>query len=197
MRRRGSGAVAAAVALVSALSSCGVPVEESETVLPGAGTVSSSVASPVTTTGPDTGGVSVGAVVYFIRDEGLVGRARVISSGPESPEDLLRLLVSGPVESETASGVRSGLTNRPDLVLGTQVDDESVIIDLAATFADLPGGEQLLVLGQITLTVLANIPVKSVRYLLGGVQVAVPDADGTPRTRPVVRGDYVSLLARG
>jgi spore germination protein GerM len=71
-----------------------------------------------------------------------------------------------------------------------------VNVELSTSLGELPGAEQVLIIGQIALTFLANLPVKGVAFLQNGQVVAVPDANGQPIARPVTRPDYVSLLLR-
>ena len=133
--------------------------------------------------------------MYFIRGEGLVGRPLVFPSG-FTELDLLQLLIDETTLAGANGSVRSGLAQRSDLVEGLIVVDDLAQVSLSTLFADLPGSEQVLVLGQLTLTMLANFNISGVEFRQNAVAVAVPDADGQPISRPATRADYVKLLTR-
>ncbi|MDP4834293.1 MAG: hypothetical protein NWR33_00510 [Ilumatobacteraceae bacterium] len=135
------------------------------------------------------------ALVYFIRGEGLVGRPLVFPSG-FTELNLLQSLIDETTLAGANGSVRSGLAQRSDLVEGLIVVDDLAQVSLSTLFADLPGSEQVLVLGQLTLTVLANFNISGVEFRQNAAAVAVPDADGQPISRPATRADYVKLLTR-
>ena len=182
-----------------ALLGCGIPVESRARQLSEA----ESIAIATTTT--TTVAVAVvpstlvsearAALVYFIRGEGLVGRPLVFPSG-FTELDLLQSLIDETTLAGANGSVRSGLAQRSDLVEGLIVVDDLAQVSLSTLFADLPGSEQVLVLGQLTLTMLANFNISGVEFRQNAVAVAVPDADGQPISRPATRADYVKLLTR-
>jgi hypothetical protein len=133
--------------------------------------------------------------VYFIRGEGLVGRPLVFATG-FTQLDLLQSLIDEETLTSADGLVRSGLAQRSDLVEDLVVVDDLAQVSLSALFADLPGSEQVLVLGQLTLTMLANFNISGVEFRQNAVAVAVPDAEGQPISRPATRADYVELLTR-
>ena len=182
-----------------ALLGCGIPVESRARQLSEAESIA--IATTTTTTVavavvPSTlvSGARA-ALVYFIRGEGLVGRPLVFPSG-FTELDLLQLLIDETTLAGANGSVRSGLAQRSDLVEDLIVVDDLAQVSLSTLFADLPGSEQVLVLGQLTLTVLANFNISGVEFRQNAVAVAVPDADGQPISRPATRADYVKLLTR-
>ena len=182
-----------------ALLGCGIPVESRARQLSEAESIA--IATTTTTTVavavvPSTlvSGARA-ALVYFIRGEGLVGRPLVFPSG-FTELDLLQLLIDETSPAGTNDSVRSGLAKRSDLVEDLIVVDDLAQVSLSTLFADLPGSEQVLVLGQLTLTMLANFNISGVEFRQNAVDVAVPDADGQPISRPATRADYVKLLTR-
>lgn len=182
-----------------ALVGCGIPVESRARQLSEAESIA--IATTTTTTVavavvPSTlvSGARA-ALVYFIRGEGLVGRPLVFPSG-FTELDLLQLLIDETTLAGANGSVRSGLAQRSDLVEGLIVVDDLAQVSLSTLFADLPGSEQVLVLGQLTLTMLANFNISGVEFRQNAVAVAVPDADGQPISRPATRADYVKLLTR-
>ena len=182
-----------------ALVGCGIPVESRARQLSEAESIA--IATTTTTTVavavvPSTlvSGARA-ALVYFIRGEGLVGRPLVFPSG-FTELDLLQSLIDETTLAGANGSVRSGLAQRSDLVEGLIVVDDLAQVSLSTLFADLPGSEQVLVLGQLTLTMLANFNISGVEFRQNAVAVAVPDADGQPISRPATRADYVKLLTR-
>ena len=182
-----------------ALLGCGIPVESRARQLSEAESIA--IATTTTTTVavavvPSTlvSGARA-ALVYFIRGEGLVGRPLVFPSG-FTELDLLQSLIDETTLAGANGSVRSGLAQRSDLVEGLIVVDDLAQVSLSTLFADLPGSEQVLVLGQLTLTMLANLNISGVEFRQNAAAVAVPDADGQPISRPATRADYVKLLTR-
>ena len=180
-----------------ALVGCGIPVESrarqlSEAESLAIATTTTVAAAPVPSTLVSE---ARAALVYFIRGEGLVGRPLVFPSG-FTELDLLQSLIDETTLAGANGSVRSGLAQRSDLVEGLIVVDDLAQVSLSTLFADLPGSEQVLVLGQLTLTMLANFNISGVEFRQNAAAVAVPDADGQPISRPATRADYVKLLTR-
>jgi len=194
MRVPSFGCVIAATALFG----CGIPLESTTRELPGL-EVADVIATSTTTVAVPTPETTVptprGGLVYFIRGEGLVVRAVVLTSS-YAEADLLQLLIDGPSEGDPRSEVRSGLTQRSDLVVSLVLEGDLIQVDLSSQFADLPGSEQVLILGQLTLTLLANLRANGVEFRQDGQGVAVPDANGQPISRPATRADFITLLTR-
>jgi spore germination protein GerM len=191
-RRRLVALVAGSMALVG----CGIPVDRTAEELPNLDAV---MLPTTTTSAPDTPMTTEratrGVIVYFVRGEGLVGRAAVVDA-EYSAGDLVAMLVVGPTSEDAANGLRSGIERRADLIEGISTEGDLVVVDLAAALSDLPGIEQVLIIGQITLTLVANLAVQGVVFQQGGQPVAVPGADGQPVTGAVSRANYVALLTR-
>ena len=183
----------------AALLGCGIPVEsrarqlsEAESIAIATTTTTTVAVAPVPSTLVSE---ARAALVYFIRGEGLVGRPLIFPSG-FTELDLLQSLVDETTLAGANDAVRSGLAQRSDLVEDLVVVDGLAQVSLSILFADLPGSEQVLVLGQLTLTMLANFNISGVEFRQNAAAVAVPDADGQPLSRPATRADYVNLLTR-
>lgn len=58
-----------------------------------------------------------GAIVYMVRDKGLVGRVRFVAQGSDL-FTVLGLLTQPALPSEVALGINSGLSNRTDILRG-------------------------------------------------------------------------------
>lgn len=180
------------------ISGCGISVESSSRQLMGVEVIA--VSAPTTTnavTPPESIAEKRNSAViaYFIRGEGLLGQAVVVDS-QYSATDLINVLIEGLTLDDTASGLRSGLAQRADLIDEVLVESNIVRLKLSLQFNELPGIEQILVLGQITLTLVANLKISGVEFFQNESLLVVPDARGQPISRPTTRSDYVELLLK-
>ncbi|MGA0106957.1 MAG: hypothetical protein ACO3IR_06535 [Ilumatobacteraceae bacterium] len=180
------------------ISGCGISVESSSRQLMGVEVIA--VSAPTTTnavTPPESIAEKRNSAViaYFIRGEGLLGQAVVVDS-QYSATDLINFLIEGLVLDDTASGLRSGLAQRADLIDEVLVESNIVRLKLSLQFNELPGIEQILVLGQITLTLVTNLKISGVEFFQNESVLVVPDARGQPISRPTTRSDYVELLLK-
>ncbi|MFZ9885354.1 MAG: GerMN domain-containing protein [Ilumatobacteraceae bacterium] len=180
------------------ISGCGISVESSSRQLMGVEVIA--VSAPTTTnavTPPESIAEKRNSAViaYFIRGEGLLGQAVVVDS-QYSATDLINFLIEGLALDDTASGLRSGLAQRADLIDEVLVESNIVRLKLSLQFNELPGIEQILVLGQITLTLVANLKISGVEFFQNESLLVVPDARGQPISRPTTRSDYVELLLK-
>lgn len=184
---------------VITVASCGVPVDPEAVELPTAADFEVQIASTTTTINMQPPNSSQppaarGVILYFIRGEGLTGRPAIVFS-EYSITTLLQLLVDGPNVSDLGN-LRSGLGQRSDLIERAEVVDRMATVDLPASLSDLPGAEQVLILGQITLTLVSNLNIDGVMFRQNGQQVVVPGADGQPITGAVGRADYIALVTK-
>ena len=180
------------------ISGCGISVESSSRRIMGVEVIA--VSAPTTTiaiTPPESIAEKrkSAVIAYFIRGEGLVGQAVVVDS-QFSATDLINLLIEGSTFADAAIGLRSGLTQRGDLIAEILVEGDLARVKLSSQFNDLPGIEQILVLGQITLTLIANLEILGVEFFQNESVLVVPDAKGQPISRPTTRSDYVELLLK-
>ena len=201
-----SGTAAVCIALVS----CGVPTQDlakplaSGVIAPPAlpaspspspsPTDSQSVApSPTVTSDP--------VELWFAGDAGLVPVLTAVEPA-NSAEAVVAGLVAGPPEDEQLRTVAvDPLTGLPLIsVFLDEVTDSvnpgDVNIALSPEFAALPPNEQVLVLGQLVLSI-AGEGLGTVAFVdQTGSPVAVPLPDGRLLDRPATVEDYRSLIAR-
>jgi hypothetical protein len=180
------------------ISGCGISVESSSRQLMGVEVIA--VSAPTTTnavTPPESIAEkrNSSVIANFIRGEGLLGQAVVVDS-QYSATDLINFLIEGLALDDTASGLRSGLAQRADLIDEVLVESNIVRLKLSLQFNELPGIEQILVLGQITLTLVTNLKISGVEFFQNESVLVVPDARGQPISRPTTRSDYVELLLK-
>ena len=200
-----SGTAALCIALVS----CGVPTQDSAQPLPGDVIAPPAIpATPTPTPTPSTSASqepsptpSVQTVdLWFAGDTGLVPVPTEVFP-PDSAESIVAGLVAGPPENEqlrtvvvdplTGGALVAVFTGEPSV----QEPDASVFISLAPDFAALPPNEQVLVLGQVVISI-SGAGLGAVEFVdQTGSPVAVPLPDGRLLDRPATTSDYISLAA--
>lgn len=184
------------LALIFIIASCGVPSERTAQPIVLSDIVLE-VAPPTTspTMPMEPGGEETQAVViYLIRGQGLVGRAR--STYPDfAIQDLLDLLAAGPIASDFLDDLSTGVDPSEPPVESTEIRDGLAYLGLSNAFLQDSGVNQTLVLGQIVITLMSNLPINGVQFTSNGQPIAVPNAEGRPVTEPLRRRDYASLLS--
>ena len=119
-------------------------------------------------------------------------------------EQKVESLAAGPTASEAAQGLRTALTPvQPDapLVVTAEADGVPVAVSPTQTavvlnpeFVQLPSQEQLLILGQVVLT-LNESPDATVVFVDDqGSPVSVPLPNGRLTSEPVSAADYAQLI---
>ena len=165
----------AAVALTLVVAGCGVPLQDSAQPIPGLQPPNGSAApSPMSTT-RDIG-------LWLVSDGRLV-RVTARTALPVSAGDLVRLLATpvptaGSLRSLVADPVGGGalVTVAPDQPLDPT--GPPVTVQVSPTFSSLPPTEQVLLLGQVVLTLTGA----------GASGVLVSDAHGAPLSVPLPDG---------
>lgn len=213
--RRGRPGLRASIAvtlLTVMVGGCGVPLEDSAQPLPPE-VIPPPIVVPTLEPEPSTGPtaspspssspsptVAVEIVdLYFIREDGLVPLVSDLPS-PVAPQVVLDGLAAGP-PAET--GLRSVVV---DPLTGTALVSEYVpsgseslptadaTIAVASSFSSLPSAEQVLLLGQVVLS-LSSAGSNTVSIVdEAGSPLAVPLPDGRLLDRPATALDYASLI---
>ncbi len=136
-----------------------------------------------------------GAIIYMIRNKGLVARVRFVVLGSDL-STVLGLLTQPAPPSEVALGISSRLSNRSDILVSATVTDGKAILDLGTDFQDIPGDDQILILGQLVLTSFAYAQIISVEFTQSGNPLSVFGPNGQAINRPVVRSDFSVLSSK-
>lgn len=185
-------AAAAVLAVIAAvLGGCGVPLQQNAEPVPGVVTGSPTSSLPAT---GDT------VRLWFVADGRLVPYAAQaadpltvaslvdgLAAGPPRPDPGVRSLVVDPGGSGSLVTVPEDQRDR--------VPGGTVTVQLSDAFAALPPTEQLLLLGQVVLT-LTEAGAEAVQVTNAeGVPVAVPLPDGRVLEGPATRADYAALTA--
>lgn len=182
------------VTLVCLLASCSIRGENVDHVLPSDTYVVNFPTTETTLTPAPTPVSKVGVIIYMIFEDGLLGRSRLIEPTSD-PEIVIELLATGPDSYETAAGIRSGLFSEVALITSVGIDGRAIVIDLEKSFADVPGGEQILILGQIVLSLFAFSDIEGVQFTMESQPVSVVGASGKSIDRLITRSDFAILLS--
>lgn len=188
-RRRVADAALAALAVLSGLAACGVPLEDRAQVIPGEDLPYDLEGPPATEPQQPAGGVP--AVVFLLRDDELVEAPRVVTE-PADLNGLLDELTSPLTPAETAQGLRRALTDS-SLLDGATRTANLATVGVDETFEELAPHEQVLALGQIVFTLTERDEVDRVQFSREGEPLTIPTATGSLVDRPVSRYDYRSL----
>lgn len=198
-------------ALCLALISCGVPTQDTaqplateviaQPEIPAAPSPSPSITVEPTNAPDPTQSANVLVDLWFAGDIGLVPVPTEVFP-PDSEQSIIAGLVAGPPENEQLrTVVVDPLTGNPFVSVfdGEPVIVEpgaSVFIALAPEFAALPPNEQVLVLGQVVVSI-SGAGLGAVEFVDStGSPVAVPLPDGRLLDRPATTSDYISLAAQ-
>jgi hypothetical protein len=200
-------AAAAVLAVVCALSACGIRRQTSVQVvdpkdLPPA-LVETSVATTTTTLPDTTVTVSPGETsttlatepidLYFVSG----GKLTPISKNlprPATPQQVLALLAAGPPTGDLGAGLRTSLpSNAP---ISVSVASGVATVALPAALLSTAAADQQLAIGQIVLS-LYRPGIGQVKFMSGGKAIAVPRGDGslTAAGGAVTADDYRRLVA--
>lgn len=200
-------------ALCLSLVACGVPTQDSAQPLATAVIAPPAIpptASPDTTTSEPSPTQSLATVnLWFVSETGLVPVESEVEA-PLSAESMLAGLVAGPPSNQQVrTVVVDPLTGEPLVAVFTgdiaapsapagapsPTPETTVAISLAPEFGTLPSNEQVLVLGQVVLSI-SGSGLGSVAFVdQTGSPVAVPLPDGLLLDRPATATDYRSLVA--
>ena len=221
---RTAGAALLGIALL--LAGCGVPLQSQPqaipaNVLPAPLPIPSSAPAVTSTPSPTAPASPVVPTprlrLWFVLEDGL---AAVESDLPEGsgPDAVLVALAAGPEEADGSGPLRTiardPLTGMPLVTLAAATDPEPsasavipsgppptpepapVEVRLSAAFSALPPGEQVLLLGQVVLS-LTGAGAPAVAFTDdAGTPVAVPLPDGRLLDVPATARDYGSLIVQ-
>ena len=186
--------------VVIVLAGCGVRLDAAPQSIP-AGAIPSASASA--TGAPSPSANPARAVrVWFAREDGLVPVVTDLRREPAvPPADVVAALAAGPSPEQAEEGLRTlvvdPLTDVPLVSVPTEgpvTDAGSVVVTLAPAAGALPPGEQVLLLGQIVLS-LTGAGYSSVTFVdEAGAPAAVPLPGGRLLDRPAVARDYAGLI---
>ncbi len=212
-----------ALLCVVGLASCGVPLQTTAEPIP-PDVIPSPVSVPSPSPSPSPSSLSSASPsseaepisrlrLWFVQDEGLAAVESSLPSG-SSPDYVIVALAAGPTPEQVDQGLRTiardPLTGQPlasiappaaesPAASGPPVFDNTpgpVTVQLSKAFTALPPGEQVLLLGQVVLS-LTGAGESSVAFVdAAGAPVAVPLPDGRLLDVPARARDYAPLIVR-
>lgn len=177
------------LAVVLAFAGCGFPTEGS----PHAVEVEEQPPSSPSTTEGDVVRTEA-TTVWFVRDDRLVATTRQVVAPVDAPA-VLQTLAAGASTDEASDGIRSAIPD-PAMLVGAEVARGTATVALAAGFADIPAGDQVLALAQIVYTLTDLRGVGRVRFQIEGSPVVVPLPGGGSTEDSVSRDDFAALTPR-
>ncbi|MDI1289457.1 MAG: hypothetical protein PSX37_05845 [bacterium] len=209
---------------VSILSGCGVQLQPEAIPIPGS-VIPSPLRIPVPDSSPvpvsaATEQVASRLRLWFVQEDGLAAAESQLPTGTP-PDLIIRALVVGPDATQAVEGLRTvaadPLTGIPFISAdqtpvepaaspsATAALDDSlaptpsadwVTVRLNSAFTSLPPGEQVLLLGQVVLS-LSGAGARAVAFTdEAGTALAVPLPDGRLLDVPATARDYASLIIR-
>lgn len=171
---------------------CGIPVDERARPLS-----RDEVPSGLRTEAPPTTQFAApspaSAELFFVRDSRLAPVGRQTET--PSVDEALAALGSGPTASERGDGLRTALPGPVELA-GAEAAGVPVV-EVAESFGEIEGEEQILALAQIVFTLTGVPGVNGVAFSLSGRVVEVPTGDGTLKAGPLGRDDYAAVAPLG
>lgn len=182
----------AAVVAAAVLAGCGVPV--SDTAEP----VKDYQPPP---TAPPSASSTAGAnevSLWFVNGDHLE-RARTAAPVPVTPTELLTLLAEPPASGDLQTLVGDPQGGAPlasvEPTPATPVPAGTVVVALSDTFLRLAPPQQMLLIGQVVLTLTDAGATSVVFNDVHGASVTVPLPDGRLVEAPVTRADYLTLTS--
>lgn len=214
--------VVAAVMAGGLLSGCGISLDAQPAAIP-PDVLPSPVATPSaapTSAAPSVPGPTATASasdppidddvaslrLWFVQEDGLTAVESSLPVG-SNPEYVMQALVVGPTSVEVAQGLRTiasdPLTGQPLAVIVSPAQPPTdpqgaapITVQLSPDFTALPPTEQVLLLGQVVLS-LTGAGESSVAFVdVSGAPLAVPLPDGRLLDAPARARDYGPLIFR-
>lgn len=141
--------------------------------------------------GPVTAGRAV--EIYLLRDDRLVTVDRALAPSA-TLATVLEALSGGATSSEQALGIGSPLP--PGQIEKVKTARGVALVDLKASFGDLPSEDQATAIGQIVYTLTGRPGIGSVSFTLDGESIEVPSGDGALTGDALARDDFPDLAPR-
>jgi len=178
--RRSIPALLATGAVVVGLAGCGVPIDNQPAALSRHG-VPFDLLAPTQSTTTITSVPSPIAIpvrIYLIGPTGHVAPvSRTVSVSPPDLLTVLRALVAGPTDAESAAGLQSAVTSQTT-VLGANIAGGTATVNLGGTFGQIVGPPEIQAVAQVVFTASALPGVTGVTFELTGQPVEVPVGSG-------------------
>jgi len=187
--RRRLGALAAVVAAGLAAAGCSIGAQRSPQLIDDHQVPFGLLRAAPSTTVPAS--ATVGITVYLVLGEHLVTVNRAVPA-PGTLASALRALGRGTTGAEAAANLESPISTATPLTLEA-VDGSTAVVDVAASFSQLGGKEQILAAAQLVYTLTQFPGIDRVSIRVGGQPAQVPTSSGRIRSGPLDRAAYAEL----
>jgi spore germination protein GerM len=196
------------LAVVAAISSCGIPDDDEPRAIPLDAMPSSLSEEPVSTTTTLDQATTLRETIFLVSANPTSGTSTerlepkdVDIPNPADPDDLARALLERLVattqEDITIPGVRNTIPSDTRVLGATLRDDGVLDLDLSGNLAEIESNLQRLALAQIVFTATGVNGVNAVLVSIDGQPAAVPaEAGAVPAGQPVSRQNYPTFLAQ-
>jgi len=189
------------VLLLCALGACGVGSQQHAVEIPSddlpsvleepSGSPSSSATAPTPSTGASA---LTSSKIYLVDDK---TKTLVAVDRPRSQTvtitSLVKSLLNGPTEAESAAGLTTAINTSPALNKIT-LDGPLATVDFSASFGEIRGTGEVLATAQVVMTVVSYPGTNAVQFSLDGTPTSVPLVSGVLSSGPLTYSDYASLL---
>lgn len=170
-------ALAGALALTAG---CGVPIDKGPTTLSRNsvpfGLLDPSAPSTTTTT-PAPSPPEVTVPIFLLNANGHLASVSRDVPSPATLSTILAALVAGPTASESTAGLQSAVPAQT-VVLSATITGQTATVNLAGTFGQLVGQNEIDAVAQVVYTATSVTGVSAVTFELSGQAVDVPDSSG-------------------
>ena len=189
--RVGFGVVGLIVFMAIGAASCGIPTESVPSTIPTSAVPFDLLnPSPPTTTivtAPPVASVSV--PIYLVAPTQHVSPVFRNVAPPANLTQVLGALLEGPTSAESATGLQSFLTGKPNDVVATEVNGIATI-NFTTSPVQVVGPNQILAISQVVFTAMAQPGITGVIFEIAGTSVEVPTAGGAQVPGPVNDATY-------
>lgn len=175
------------------LASCGIAGNSTVDLLDEAN-YSVSISSPPSTN-PPPNQLQESIAIYLISGSGLRTHTLIVPS-PITVEAVIMALKGPFEENVTERGLRTGFYESSDLITSISTLESLATIDLSNSFNELPGEEQILILGQIVLSIITNTEITSISFTSNNIAIKIPNASGKLIRGSALRADFIDLVTR-
>jgi hypothetical protein len=190
-RRVGFGVVGLILFMAIGAASCGIPTESVPSTIPASAVPFDLLnpSSPTTTivTAPPV--ASVSEPIYLVAPTQHVSPVFRNVAPPANLTQVLGALLEGPTSAESATGLQSFLTGKPNDVVATEVN-RIATINFTTNPVQVVGPNQILAISQVVFTAMAQPGITGVIFELAGTPVEVPTAGGAQVPGPVTDTNY-------
>jgi spore germination protein GerM len=171
------------------LADCGIEAEQSAHVIE-RHSVPSGLMSPASTT-TEVLAPTAHVAIYLEGEQHLVIASRAVSA-PATLGSALTELARGVTSVESAAGLVSPVSTATPISL-TSLNGNSAVVDVASSFANLGGQDQIIAAAQIVYTLTLFPGIEQVSIRVRGRPAQVPTQTGRLSPGPLTRADYSNL----